>query len=75
MSTAYQPWDYTLRVYTVVPCDSLVFCYAADGDVAGLRVLFDAKRATPFDIDCDFGETLLHVSTISIHYLSFINTK
>lgn len=64
MSKVSQSWDHALRVYNVIPRDSLPFNYARAGDVAGLRVMFDAKLASPFDIECRRGQTLLHVSLI-----------
>lgn len=58
---ASQGWHFTFRMYHTVSKKSLVFEYARKGDIAGLRVLFEAKLASPFDIDSTYGWTPLHV--------------
>lgn len=57
---AYQGWSFSFRIRNTIPLDSPVFDYAWDGDVEGLRVLFETKFASPHDMDID-GWTPLHV--------------
>ncbi|KAL9615886.1 MAG: hypothetical protein Q9160_009181 [Pyrenula sp. 1 TL-2023] len=56
---AYQGWDFAFRVRNMVPVGSLVFRLAAAGDVAGSRAVFEARVASPFDVD-ENGITPLH---------------
>lgn len=58
---AYQGWDFACRVRNIISYDSLIFKLAKAGDVAGLRALFEAKVASPFDVEMTCS-TPLHVS-------------
>jgi hypothetical protein len=58
---AYSGWEYSLRTSAILPSTSPVFQLSLDGDVDGLRRLFDTRTASPFDVDID-GYTPLHVS-------------
>ncbi|KAL9107020.1 MAG: hypothetical protein Q9227_008056 [Pyrenula ochraceoflavens] len=60
-SQAQAGWDYILRVQRVVRPDALVFQFAKSGNVTGLQALFDAKMASPFDVDSKHGMTPLHI--------------
>jgi ribose 1,5-bisphosphokinase PhnN len=55
-------WDCRFRTYYPTSFDSSpVFKLCIDGNVEGLQRLFDARLASPFEIDKD-GWTTLHVS-------------
>ncbi|KAK8060912.1 hypothetical protein PG996_010842 [Apiospora saccharicola] len=60
MSTYRSGWDVQVRLYSERPESDPVFLMAEDGDVAGLRSLFEQRQASPFDRD-EYGRTLLHV--------------
>lgn len=53
----------SLRVPQVVPDNSAVFECAVQGDLAGMRLLFDQGIASPFDVGIGTGRTALHVRT------------
>jgi hypothetical protein len=55
-------WTFSPRTMNVIPRSSLVFQYAKDDNVNGLRELFDERVASPFDCD-EYDRTILHVST------------
>jgi hypothetical protein len=58
---AYSGWEYSLRSSSIVPSSSLVFEFSKDGNIEGLKDLFNTRKASPFDTDvCGF--TPLHVS-------------
>ena len=59
-SQAQAGWDFRIQVYNVVPSESPVFRMAGVGDVAGIRELFIAGKASPFDRD-ENGLTVLDV--------------
>lgn len=61
MSTYRSAWDVQVRLYTERSRKDSVFLMAEDGDVAGLRSLFELRKASPFDRD-ENGWTLFHVS-------------
>lgn len=60
---AYCGWNIKLRSYNIVSQDSLVFKYASERNIDGLRELFSKGLASPFDRS-EHGETPLHVSDI-----------
>lgn len=53
-------WTWRGRQFQLVPDDSLIFRYCKDGNLTGVRDLFQYKLASPFDID-NRGYTPLHV--------------
>jgi hypothetical protein len=61
LSKSYQGWEQSLRSYTVLSYDDLVFQYSMEGDVIGLQKLFQMGKASPFVADPD-GRSPLHVS-------------
>lgn len=50
---ASQGWDFSPRVYNVVPRHSPVLKFARGNDVRGLQELFCERTASPFDCDDD----------------------
>ncbi|KGQ05566.1 hypothetical protein BBAD15_g9164 [Beauveria bassiana D1-5] len=52
-------FNLNLRVYSVVPFNSLVLNYARRGDIKSMLGLFDQNLASPFDV-CKHGQGLLH---------------
>lgn len=55
---AYSGWEYSLRSSSIVPS---LFEFSKDGNIEGLKELFNTRKASPFDTDvCGF--TPLHVS-------------
>ena len=54
-------WDFSIRTYNVFTSDSPAAEYARQGDVEGLRQLFQDRQVTPFDREITEGKTLLHV--------------
>ncbi|KAF1735008.1 hypothetical protein CRV24_003926 [Beauveria bassiana] len=65
-------FGFNLRVYSVVPRDSLVLYFARAGDIKSLLALFDQNLASPFDV-CEVGQGLLHASLFYMNY--FISKK
>ena len=55
-------WTFRPRSFSVIPRDSAVFALATRGDTDGLKGLFSARSASPFDCD-PTGWTVLHVRT------------
>lgn len=53
-----------LRTFRTVPEDALIFEFCREGNVAGVRSLFQRGLASPFDRD-EIGWTTLHVSTMA----------
>ena len=62
LRNSYWGWDQSFRSYKVVSFDAPVFQYSISGDVEGLRKLFAAGNASPFEVDRE-GRTPLHVRT------------
>lgn len=60
VSTSQNRWTTSLRTYNIIPDDSLVFYLCEDGDLQGVKALFESGRASPFDVDPK-GRTLLFV--------------
>lgn len=54
-------WQFTLKTYGIVSSDSQVFKACEAGDILGMRKLFDAGLASPFDCNED-GDNLWTVS-------------
>lgn len=61
MHKSISGWQFTLRTYGIVSSDSEVFKACDDGDLVGMRKLFDAGLASPFDHDGQ-GLSLFFVS-------------
>jgi hypothetical protein len=73
-------WNWSFRVYNLIPAKSQVVELVVEKDIKGLQELFASKQATPFDRisssdffnDPSFSQfmngdmTLLHVSFIAI---------
>ena len=58
--------SHSLRTFRTISRDALIFDFCSNGNVAGIRSLFQRRLASPFDRD-ETGRTPLHVSaTISI---------
>lgn len=55
-----QGWDQSFRTYRLISSDALVITYSKTGNVAGLKDLFRAGLASPFEAD-SYGATPLHV--------------
>ena len=62
LRNSYRGWDQSFRSYKVVSFDAPVFQYSISGDVEGLRKLFAAGLASPFEVNSE-GRTPLHVRT------------
>jgi hypothetical protein len=54
-------WSFHMKCVNIVRSISDVARYTTGGDLAGLRMLFSNRLATPYDTESD-GWTLLHVS-------------
>jgi hypothetical protein len=54
-------WDFTFRQYYVIDYGSPAWIHVGNGDVAAMQLLFESKKATPFD-RTPSGYTLLEVS-------------
>lgn len=52
----------TLRTPRLVENDADVLFYALEGNINGMQMLFTKGEASPFDINCVTGESLMHVS-------------
>jgi hypothetical protein len=65
---AYSGWEYSLRSSCILSPNSLVFQFSQNGNIEGLKELFNSRIASPFDTDVD-GFTPLHVG-----FLFFIAT-
>ena len=61
---AQSGWTNHLKVYNIVPSDSLQFQYAVNGEVDLLRDLFLAGKASPSDLN-EHGNSLIAVSYCS----------
>lgn len=46
---SYSGFQFTMRVYSIVPDDSPAFVFASTGNLAGLQDLFHRGLASPFD--------------------------
>jgi hypothetical protein len=57
------PISARLRALRVVDHGHASFKCAADGDVGLLRVFFETRESSPYDVDVN-GDSLLHVSTL-----------
>lgn len=60
-SNMYGEWKKNLSILTVLPNDSLAFQLCEQGNIGGLRLLFDRHEASPY-VANEKGQTLLHVS-------------
>ncbi|KAF7931719.1 uncharacterized protein EAE98_004455 [Botrytis deweyae] len=60
-------WTFNFRQYYTINGDSLTWRCVFDGDVSGLQVLFQSKRATPFDRVLH-GMTLLDLASSREQY-------
>ena len=60
-SNIYGEWKKKLSIFTVLPNDALAFQLCEQGNIGGLRLLFDRKEASPY-VANENGQTLLHVS-------------
>ena len=54
-------WNITLRVCRVVPDSAIIFRFALDGNLQGMRMLFDAGSASAHDVDASTGISALLV--------------
>lgn len=50
-----QGWQFSMSIYAVVPSDSPVVKYAAEGNIKELQRLFSSGQASPFTICPDYG--------------------
>ncbi|KAL1983712.1 hypothetical protein VTN96DRAFT_9968 [Rasamsonia emersonii] len=57
-------WTFRLRSYNVIPELSLIFIYAWNGDLAGIKRLLQERRASVFDCAPN-GWTAFHVSKMA----------
>lgn len=55
---------FTPRWSATLPGDAKVFTFAIEGDLEGLKRLFQEKAASPHDIAISTGRTALHVSIL-----------
>lgn len=62
-------WQFALRTYGIVSSDSQVFKACEAGDLIGMRKLFDAGLASPFDCN-DSGDSLWNVSSRLVRLVS-----
>ncbi|TGO53322.1 hypothetical protein BOTNAR_0298g00060 [Botryotinia narcissicola] len=60
-------WTFKFRQYYTLKSDSPVWRCLSDGDISGLQVLFQSKRATPFD-RTNFGIALLDFASMRENY-------
>lgn len=60
ISRRFGCWTWRARQFPLVAKDALIFKYARDGNLSGVRDLFQHKLASPFDVD-PRGYTPLHV--------------
>lgn len=65
-------WQTNLVTFNIVPNDSLVFQYAEDGDLCGIRSLFSQGLASPLDCDED-GNPLIKVSLGAVHVQTVVD--
>lgn len=69
-SRSIQGWKNTLRPFSAVPDDALIFAFCKDGNIDGVRTLLLRGEASVWDRD-SLGETPLHVSVLfSIIYIT-----
>jgi hypothetical protein len=61
VTKSFSGLDYSLRTYRAVPDEAPVFRYSRDGNVDGIRALFDEHLASPWDVNST-GLTPLFVS-------------
>lgn len=61
MSAALSGPEMLIRVTNTIPYACETYQHCVDGNVLGLRRLFEIGKASPFDLDPD-GVSLLHVS-------------
>ncbi|KAK2753517.1 hypothetical protein FQN54_007907 [Arachnomyces sp. PD_36] len=57
-------WAFRMRIYNIIPCDSLIFQYAKDGNVDGLKYLLHHEQRSIFDCDSE-GQNALCKATES----------
>ncbi|KAK2783497.1 hypothetical protein FQN52_009617 [Onygenales sp. PD_12] len=62
-SRAQIEWAFRFRTYNIIPRDSLIFKYAAEGDLDGLDDLLRSREGSVFDCDPD-GDTALHAAAV-----------
>jgi len=62
---ARKTWTCNLRVYNVIPRDSLIFEFTQKGNLGAVQTLFSRRMASPFDRRDGDGSTALHVDTPS----------
>ncbi|KAF7939477.1 hypothetical protein BELL_0060g00190 [Botrytis elliptica] len=60
-------WTFNFRQYYTIDSSSPTWICVLDGDVSGLQVLFQSKRATPFD-RVPQGMTLLDLASSCLNY-------
>ncbi|KAH8593500.1 hypothetical protein B0O99DRAFT_688721 [Bisporella sp. PMI_857] len=53
-------WDFNMRIYNVIPRDSVIFDFIKQGNIEAIKTLFKRKAASPFDKSDEDGWTLLH---------------
>jgi hypothetical protein len=61
----------TLRMPNVCPDTSTIFHLATAGDVGGMKALFEKDLASPNDVSCSFGYSVVHVSCVPCQYSPF----
>ena len=61
-----QSCNITLRACRVVPDSAMIFRYAMDGNLQGIRMLFDEGTASPYDVDASTRTSALVVSLYSV---------
>jgi hypothetical protein len=67
-SSIYWGWKLPHKI----PYDSDILGFARNSDLTAIRLLFQAKKASPFVVTPD-GQSLLHVSNLSSLYMSITN--
>ncbi|KAF6226103.1 hypothetical protein HO133_008968 [Letharia lupina] len=55
-------WNITLRVCRVVPDSAIIFRFALDGNLQGMKMLFDAGSASAHDVDASTGTSPMDVA-------------
>lgn len=58
----------SLTCSRIICRNSDIFCFAMQGDIAGIQDLFHKRLASPFDATSNYGYTALHYATDYGHY-------
>ncbi|KAK0384167.1 hypothetical protein NLU13_8255 [Sarocladium strictum] len=60
-----QPSSYIFRIYNVISMDAPIVEYISEGDAEGVRVLFESRQASPYDVVDDWS--LVKYATVSLN--------